>query len=376
MRRVSLLAMALAAACTARCASRSSSGAFEAMSASPFLAALEAGAKETAGDQSQTPPESTHEGRFISIGGVEHWITIRGNDIRNPVILMLHGGPGFPQSQWAPLFAPFEKDYTLVQWDQPGGGATYAKNIGKDIGALTVDRYRSDGIAVAEFVRDHLHANRMILYGTSWGTLLGIEMVRTRPDLFSAYVGVSQVAGPRGDLLGYQLALKAAQDRGDKKGVGDLQRVGPPPYGTFENYIVLKTYTNPPGLPPTPQEQEKMAGLMKLLTTPPDPNADYIAHGLPSYDGVKAFLDTSRAMFKQQEDWDPFKLHLSLKVPVLILNGDHDFNAPAQTAMELCQAISASQRHCEVIPGYGHGTIPNEIILDRMAKYVRPFVTK
>lgn len=119
-------------------------------------------------------------------------------------------------------------------------------------------------------------------------------MARTRPDLFSAYVGISQVAGPEGDLLGYRLAFKAAQDRGDKKGVADLNRVGPPPYRSFAYYMVEKTYTHPPGLPPTPQEVAAYAALAKLAALP-GPNADHIAHGLPSDDGMKVFLATSQA---------------------------------------------------------------------------------
>ena len=233
--------------------------------------------------------KNIHEAMFVPINGIEQWITIRGEDVRNPIILMLHGGPGFPTSQWAPAFTAFEKNYTLVQWDQSGGGATYAKNIGKDIGLLTIARYSSDGVALAEYLEHHLHTDKIILYGTSWGTLLGLEMARTRPDLFSAYVGVSQEAGPRGDLLGYQLALQAAQQRGDSKGVADLRRVGAPPYNTFEDYLVQKTYTNPPALPPTPQEQASFATLAKLLTVHPDPDADYLAHGVPSFDGTKVF---------------------------------------------------------------------------------------
>jgi pimeloyl-ACP methyl ester carboxylesterase len=318
-------------------------------------------------------PKNIHEAMFVSLNGVEQWITIRGDDERNPVVLMLHGGPGFPTSELAPVFALFEKDYTLVQWDQPGGGATYAKNIGKDIGPLTIARYCRDGIALVEFIERHLHTHKVILYGTSWGTILGLEMARTRPDLFSAYVGISQAAGPRGEVLGYQLALKAAKDRADKKGVANLKRVGPPPYHSFEDYIVRQTYTNPPGLPPTPQEQAGYAALAKLATTP-GPSVDYIARGLHSFDGAKVFLNTSKAMFEEEERWNPFERPLSFNMPVMVLNGDHDFNTPEQTAMGLCHAISAPHKHCEVIPGFGHGTIPNEIILDRMAKYVRPFV--
>jgi len=130
----------------------------------------------------------------------------------------------------------------------------------------------------------------------------------------------STAAGPRYDLLGYQLALKAAEDRGDKKGVADLKRVGPPPYHSFEDVIVQKTYTNPPGLPPTPQEIAGYATLAKLLGRPAP--TQITSRGLPPYDGAKVFLNTSKAMFEQEERWDPFQYPLSFSMPVMILNGD------------------------------------------------------
>ena len=65
-------------------------------------------------------------GLFVDINGVEQWITIRGSDLKNPVMLMLPG-PGAGFSRMAEFFSPWERDFTLVQWDQPGAGATAAK---------------------------------------------------------------------------------------------------------------------------------------------------------------------------------------------------------------------------------------------------------
>jgi hypothetical protein len=59
------------------------------------------------------------EGFFAWIDGVEEWVTVRGRDAGNPVLLMIHG-TGYALSQMAPLFAPWEAHFTLVQWDQPG----------------------------------------------------------------------------------------------------------------------------------------------------------------------------------------------------------------------------------------------------------------
>src|SRR5690242_11136169 len=74
------------------------------------------------------------EGRYVTIGGIEQWITIRGEDRANPVLLFLHGGPGDATNPWG--FAAFRrwlKAFTVVQWDQRGSGRALAKS-GASIG--------------------------------------------------------------------------------------------------------------------------------------------------------------------------------------------------------------------------------------------------
>src|SRR4051794_204548 len=68
------------------------------------------------------------EASFVKIGGIEQWITIRGENRENPVVLMLHGGPGGAMSNLSAIFRPWENDFTVVQWDQRGAGKTYARN--------------------------------------------------------------------------------------------------------------------------------------------------------------------------------------------------------------------------------------------------------
>jgi len=61
---------------------------------------------------------SIEEGRFVDVHGVEQWVSIRGSDVKNPVLLIV-AGPGAGISRMAPFLAPWEKEFTLVQWDQP-----------------------------------------------------------------------------------------------------------------------------------------------------------------------------------------------------------------------------------------------------------------
>jgi pimeloyl-ACP methyl ester carboxylesterase len=318
------------------------------------------------------------EGMFVDIKGMEQWITIRGRDRRNPVLLLLHGGPGFPMSFMAPALAAWEKDFTLVQWDQPGGGATYSKNIGRDQGPLTIARYVTDGLAVAEFVCAHLKTKKIVLMGISWGTMLGVMMVQRRPDLFAAWVGASQVvSGPEGGQLGYQLALKAARSRGDTAAIAALERVGPPPYATFENFLVRQTYSNPPGLPPSPAEAAAMAAQARILSVPPPADAHYIARGLPPYDFVKVFLATQRATFAETWTWQARDYGYAFKMPVFIFQGENDINAPIALARAYYEEVRAPKKGFETIAGAGHNTFafPDQL-LALLDNDVRPLVVR
>ena len=69
----------------------------------------------------------------LQVNGTTQWISVRGRDRRNPVLLYLHGGPGSPTTPEAYLFqSPWEDFFTVVQWDQRGTGKTYAANLGAD----------------------------------------------------------------------------------------------------------------------------------------------------------------------------------------------------------------------------------------------------
>lgn len=70
--------------------------------------------------QTQLDIDPISEANFVPLGGIDQWVTIRGKDRQSPVLLHVHGGPGNPFSAFSDEFAPFEDDYTIVQWDQRG----------------------------------------------------------------------------------------------------------------------------------------------------------------------------------------------------------------------------------------------------------------
>ena len=131
------------------------------------------------------------EERFIMINGIDQWVTIKGERSK-PVILFLHGGPGSPISPYADaIYGSWEKDFILIQWDQRGTGKTYGKNAPAELDAvylksnpLTIEQMVSDGIVLTEYLAKYLGKEKFIVFGSSWGSELGVSMVIKTPGSF------------------------------------------------------------------------------------------------------------------------------------------------------------------------------------------------
>ena len=171
--------------------------------------------------------EAVSEQMFVQIGGIPQWITIKGEDRNNPVVLVLHGGPGDALSPYADsMYAGWDKSFTLVQWDQRGAGRTFTKNGPSIEPTMTVERMAQDGIEVAEFLTRHLNQKKIIILGGSWGSILGVYMAHARPDLFYAYVGSAQMVNWQEDLsAGYARVLGMARAANNQQAVTWLSPV-------------------------------------------------------------------------------------------------------------------------------------------------------
>ena len=62
----------------------------------------------------------------VRIGDCDQWILERSEDVTNPVVLFLHGGPGTSQlTSNRRNTRHLEKYFTVVNWDQRGAGKSY-----------------------------------------------------------------------------------------------------------------------------------------------------------------------------------------------------------------------------------------------------------
>jgi pimeloyl-ACP methyl ester carboxylesterase len=313
-------------------------------------------------------PNGINEEMFIRIGGIDQWIQIRGENRENPVILILHGGPGFSYIPFTPIFRSWEKHFTVVQWDQRGSGKTFGKNGKEGSGSITIDQMTQDGIEVAEFVRKHLKKDKIILFAHSWGTVLGIPMVAKRSDLFSAYVGTGQVVDmARNETVSYDLVLKHLRETGDEKAIKTLEELGVPPYKDFKTWMVK--------------------GRMIVMNTPPSasgrtlPNVFGLALSSPSYslkdgyDLFSAFNFSSERLYEEMMLYKADRFGMKFKIPVFIIQGDADIQSPTSIVKEYFSSIEAPKKELVLLKGEGHTAILilPDIFLNELLEKVRPF---
>lgn len=296
------------------------------------------------------------EAGFVPVGGIEQWVTIRGGDCANPVILFLHGGPGNPLSPFsARIYAGWERDFTLVQWDQRGAGRTFARN--PPPGGLTVADMAADGIALVGYLQRRLGQRKVILMAGSWGTVLAVHMLRDRPDLFHAYVGTSQMVNYRDNqATSYRQLLDRARAANDTETVAAMEALGPPPWTNPRNAGALRRATRvyerrattaPPADWWRPAPAYANAETEAALEAGDD--FSYLQFVGMAGDGMAAAIDLPA-------------LGLDFAMPVFIVAGEEDLVTTPDLARRYFDTIRAPRKEFRLLPATGHD--PNQAMID------------
>lgn len=313
--------------------------------------------------------ERIDEEMFVKIGGIAQWITIKGEHRNNPIVLFLHGGPGDALSPTADaMFGGWDKDFTLVQWDQRGAGRTYGKTGPSIAPTLTIDRVVRDGIEVSEFLAHELHKQKIIIVGGSWGSILGIYLAHTRPDLFYAYIGTAQMVNWQKDLsASYARVLEMARASNDQQAITALTTVGPPPWNSISKWPAYHKW-----------EQIFQAKLVTAPTAPMTISTEYASA-------------QERAQYAAADDfnfghfWGPTlsgpltkvdlpALGTKFEIPVFIIQGQEDLTAVPELAKAYFDTVRAPRKEFYLVPGTGHGpTVPElNVMLKVLTDEVRP----
>lgn len=176
--------------------------------------------------------DGIEEQEFVTIGGVPQWISIRSRDRNAPILLVLHGGPGFTLSPVSDYYMrDWEEFFTVVQWDQRAAGKSYRRDAKAALApTLTIDRFVLDAEEMVELLVKRFNQERVVVLAHSFGTIIGVKLAAKRPDLLHAYVGMGQfVDFMRSEELGYRQTLADARAARNQEAITELESIAPFP---------------------------------------------------------------------------------------------------------------------------------------------------
>ena len=312
----------------------------------------------------------------IRIGGIDQWVSVRGSDRRNPVLLLIHGGPGYvsiPMSWW--FTRGWEDYFTVVQWDQRGSGKTFLLNRPEAVaGTMTRERLVADTEEIAKWAQTALGKKKIFVIGHSWGSYLGLELARRHPDWLYAYIGVGQLTnGPENERRGYAFALNAARQAGNAQAIKELEGIAPyfapgHPSKLSDIFTQRKWLDFYGGVMAYRQGNSAESDLARLS---PDYTQDEIRHIWDGNDFAEKYLLE-----------DVLSLDLSadrkLECPVLIFAGRFDVNVNSELAADWFKTLQAPSKQFIWFEHSAHLPMTEEPgrFLVSLVRHARPFAER
>ncbi|MFC2165373.1 alpha/beta fold hydrolase [Acidobacteriota bacterium] len=275
----------------------------------------------------------------ISLGGVKQWILMRGADVTNPILLFLHGGPGFCEMPHTHIdSARLEKHFIVVNWDQRGAGKSYDPNIPKE--TMNIEQFLSDTHELMHVLRKRFSKDKIFLIGHSWGSVLGLYTAYRHPKSLYAYIGMGQLVNAKeGEMISYQYTVEKAKEAGDEKAIKMLERIGPPPYeggyqSLFTQRMLLARYGGS-------MRNLSFTDFVKIRESSPyytkADNANF----------MKAFMQSMSLMWDELMTVNFFEDVPELQIPVYFFAGKCDYQVPFELLERYYAVLKAP--HKEIV---------------------------
>jgi proline iminopeptidase len=312
----------------------------------------------------------------VRIGGIDQWVSIRGTDRRNPVLLYIHGGPGYvsiPMSWW--FSRGLEEYFTLVQWDQRAAGKTYFLTDPATItSTLTTERMISDVEEMATWARHEFGKDKIFALGHSYGSFLGLQFAQRHPEWLYAYIGVCQsIDGPENERRGWRFAINAARQAGNSEAVRELEAIapyaGPGQSIPIKDLYVQRKWVGYFGGVMAYRTDNSADGNLAQLS--PDYSDQEIGH---IWDGNKF---ATPYLLPNLVSTDLTRIS-KLAVPLMLFEGSHDMNVNSEIAAAWFDKVQAPEKHLVWFEHSGHMPMTEEPgkFLFSLVRYARPIAER
>lgn len=289
---------------------------------------------------------------YVSINGIDQYLLHSGTNYNNPVLLFLHGGPGFAESLFAHAFQEkWEEIFTVVYWDQRCAGKTLTRNPNI---YPTIDSMLEDLYETVQYLKKKYNKQNVIILGHSWGSVLGTIFTKRYPEEVAYYIGVGQVISLiDNERVGYEKLKELAIKANDKKTLKRLETIGDYPGEKFDRSFMTKC-----------SKVRRIQGKYNLaITMTLSLIKNIFKSPIFKLSDISALFKAAKANEKVLEFLYSFNLNAEsteYKVPMYYILGENDWQTPYVIAQNYFNKISAPSKRLYLIPKAGHGTMVDQ----------------
>lgn len=166
---------------------------------------------------------SISEKVYLNINDYKQGMFIKGKNLDNPIILFLHGGmPVYFLTEKYPT--TLEDNFTMVWWEQRNCGISFRSASSKN--RATIDQLVDDTIVLTKYLLERFNKRKIYLMGHSGGTFLGVYVIDKMPQLYEAYIGISQMSNQLlSEKIAYEHILQQYKKMNNRKMVNYFQSI-------------------------------------------------------------------------------------------------------------------------------------------------------
>lgn len=296
-----------------------------------------------------TSPISTENGISemikLRINGTKIQLMIRGENVANPLLLFVHGGPANSEIPYVTKYQNLlEKSFVVVHYDQRGSGKSF--HIEEDYKYISVEQHVEDLVKITDYLKERFQQKKVVLVAHSYGTYVGTIAASRYPERFLAYIGIGQVSDPvESECDGLEYCIRQAQKENVSKDTEYLQSIR-------EDVKTQKMIT--------PRKYVRRYNGASIQI---DDAKDVITGLLigPEYNWLDAIqyaagaLKTQRILLEESKRNPLPKIVTKLELPFYFVMGEQDYMTSTSAAQHYFEQLSSEYRHEFVVfPGCAH----------------------